>query len=206
VSLSRKLLTTGAVSVLSLGVIAATGGNAFAKTKYHGTGSISCSTVTGSLKFKPGLTFSGTKHEKSTFTLKLTGCKTSGSDAPTTGVTGTASGNSAIASNNCSALARGEPAPVTIKWKVKGGTIPTTFVDWPGESNSADSNNDINITFTTPASSSNAPNTGFTGGDSGAGSTAFLQTSENSTAAETACGSKKGLTGLTITSGDVAIS
>src|SRR5665213_2198827 len=78
----RKLMMVAAAAAMPLGVIAATGGIATAKAlptdASHDT--VTCTGISGSVKFKPALTTSGSPSSSGTTSIKgaLTGCTTNG--------------------------------------------------------------------------------------------------------------------------------
>ena len=132
----KKLLLTAAAVAMPVGLVAATGGIASAgapKTDVTNA-SITCDTVSGSLKFAPALTLAGGQPENSLVKLAVSGCTVSG--AP--GVTVTAGKGTGVLhsdSNNASGLlgSTAVTGQVKIKWTSnvkltsKMSTVTVTF-------------------------------------------------------------------------------
>ena len=183
--LSRKLLLAGAAIALPISTVAISGVASAAKT---GTGKVTCSTITGSISFKPALKTTGPfTTEKSSAKITLSGC-TGGTPTPSGGkVSQTLS--SATSTNNCTSLATGTSEQITVKWK--GGIAPTTtaFPPYKTGTNGAGDAGFVLSGGTT------------TGSYAGSGATASVYSNMTEAAILAACGTSKGLAKLTLSSG-----
>ena len=200
-------LMVGGVMVASVVLTSTTAGAKAAPAK----GTIVCSTVTGTIKFKPGLT-NTTRTVKMSVALKLanSGCIASGDTASPAKEWSTINTNNLNLSKSnvnlelpldCGGLNRGHNAPSTwtTKWSVPKGTAPS-IVSFDGFSAGASSDA---VTLSFPGGGTAGVTGSYTGTDGGANSTVSLVS--EGTDPLSACTSKKGLTSLTISLGTVDV-
>jgi hypothetical protein len=202
----RKMLVVAAAIAMPASVIAATGGLASAGgvTVNATTYSISCTGLTGSAKFNPGLMLTtGSPTETVSLKAALSGCTAtpSGGGAAITSISGSASGTiHSDASAGCTGLngAATDTGTLTVKWKAtpklsSGSTVfSVNTVTGGTDPGSA----------TTPQfvlSSPNSVSGSFQGSDGGASSVITADSTSNEGAVVAACGGKKGLTKLGLT-------
>ena len=132
----KKLLLTAAAVAMPVGLVAATGGVASAgapKTDVTNA-SISCTNVSGSLKFAPALTLAGGQPENTSVKLTVGGCTVTGAPGVTVSV-GKGTGVLHSANNNASGLlgSTAVTGQVNIKWTSnvkltsKMSTVAVTF-------------------------------------------------------------------------------
>jgi hypothetical protein len=155
-----------------------------ATTLKTGKGTYNCSSITGTIKFKPALTLSGgSGTETVTISTASSGC--SGGKPKVT--TSTGSATVTTDSTNCSSLETGLP---TITFNTTyPGAAPSTYT---ASSSSSTSGSGV-ITFTTSGTVTGSyPSTG-------ANSSATIK--QNESAIIASCGSTKGLKKLTIEDG-----
>lgn len=114
----RKILATAAIGMLSAGALGTFASASQAAAPVNGTGTVTCSTVTGGSKFKPGLVLTGSAFGNPSVPAAVaskgaySGCSGSGI------ATGAGKGASSLALNDCLALS-GPSVDMneTIKWK-----------------------------------------------------------------------------------------
>jgi hypothetical protein len=203
VSISRKLLMSSSAIALAIGVFATLGmGSAFAASPpVTGTGSVSCTSAAGTLKFSPPLNFTGGSAETVKVKLKLGGCSNSGGNVTTPSFSGKASGDISTATNDCTSLEGTQPVSgsLAVKWtgkvdKAKLNPSTLTLTSITGVASGA--NGDAGFTF------SDQPLTGsFAGTYSGQ-----IDSNESAStlAGSTGCGAKKGLKKLSIVAGTLS--
>lgn len=144
------------------------------------TGSVTCATVTGQVAFSPPLRVEGTSNnENIKFTLRLSGCTTTGSNVSgvTSGwlkITMTTPVTTNDRANACSVLILGNvAASATVKWKAPAGTrVNQSTLSTSGET-WGPYQDPLMVSLPGGGSASNS-GTSFSGGDSGAGSTISL--------------------------------
>jgi virginiamycin B lyase len=167
------------------------------------TGTVSCTSATGLLKFAPALTNSGASIETAAVKVTLGGCTATGSNVTSVGFTGKAKGSFSWSTNNCSALSGPNPVSgaLDVKWSGKAGTAklnPTTVALTTVTGFGSGQNGDVGISFANQAASGSFPSP----------LQAEFDTNENVQTASgpTGCGSRKGLKKLVIVAGDVSSS
>ncbi len=205
--IGRKLLFSAVALALPIGLVSLLGVQAASAGSPPGdaSGTVSCSSVTGLLKFSPPLSFSGSA-SSDTVSVKLVfhGCDAGGgSNVTSSNFNGKGKGTLTASSNNCNNLAGTQPVSGSVK------------VSWTGKDKSAHINPST-ITFNsftgTPAGANG--NVGFTfanqpvsGSFSG---TISGELDTNESAAQAAgnsaggCGAKHGMKKLNIVSGHVS--
>jgi hypothetical protein len=181
---------------------------AMAGAKSEASGTITCSAVTGTVTYKPGVhenTLPKTHHgvSKITYTLDLakSGCVVGGDSNPV-GDIGSFTAKSTI-SGKFACLSFAEPVSLTSSWTVKwGGTLTSSVVGFP-EIQIIKSGNEDPITFVFPGPMTGKAivNGSYPGADAGASSTLVLDTSQTASQIQTSCSSSTGLTSLTVASG-----
>jgi hypothetical protein len=170
-----------------------------------GTGTVSCTSATGLLKFSPSLTFTGSGNsDRVTAKVQLHGCNVSaGSNVTSTNFNGKGTGSITASSDNCSSLAgtQSVTGSVTVKWTAKAGKghiNPTkiTFTALTGEP--VGTNGNVGFTFSNQAVSGSFSSTSST-------VSGELDTNETAAAASGnsagGCGAKKGMRKLNIVAG-----
>ena len=121
-----RLMSTAAAAVLVGGLALFSPASAVPTPPKDGVGTVSCSKVSGSLKFSPALTYPGTQPTTITFTTVLNGCSGTGDGA------NVRSGKSVqtinAPTNDCLSLlnAAGQPRSGTLKWMAKPYTHALT--------------------------------------------------------------------------------
>jgi hypothetical protein len=203
VSLSRKLLMSSSAIALAVGVMATLGaGSAFAGSPpVAGTGTVSCTSAAGSLKFSPPLNFTGGSAETVKVKVTLGGCSNSGGNVTTPSFSGKASGTIDTSSNDCTNLEGTQPVSgsLDIKWNgkvAKAKLDPSTLTLSSITGVASGANGDAGFTF------SNQPLTGsFPAAYSGE-----IDSNESAStlAGSTGCGAKHGLKKLTIVAGSLS--
>ncbi len=190
------LLPLGVVVAMTAGCSSSTTPTASAPKVVVATGSVTCTTLTGTVSFSPPLTDSGTSPGTTSITVTSSGCTAAGSDVATvTGGTGTASVSNA--KDSCSSLLTPQPLTFDITWSP--ATIHKSVVTFSGYSIGASG-------FTLPASGGNVKVAGsFAGPDHGASSAATANSSEDAQALLAACGSSAGLASIPVTSGSLLL-
>jgi hypothetical protein len=185
VKLSRKLLLAGAAIALPVSTLAISGVASAAKT---GTGTVTCSTITGSISFKPALKSTGPyTAEKSTAKITLSGCS-GGVPTPKGGkVTQTLS--SATSTNDCTSLATGTSESITVKWK---GVAPSTTA-FPPYTTGTDSEGDAGFVLSKGTTTGSYPASGT--------ASAAVYTNQTEAQILAACGTSAGLKKLTLSQG-----
>ena len=176
----KKLLVAAAAVAMPVGLVAATGGIASAKGPMIdvSNASITCTNVTGQLKFAPALTVAGGKPENTNVKLTVTGCTVSGV-AGVTVSSGKGAGVLHSASNGAGGLlgATAVTGQVNIKWASspkltsKMSTVTVTFFTG---GTSTDGFATLDITAGHASVSGD-----FSGGDNGALTTLHAETGQS---------------------------
>jgi hypothetical protein len=201
----KKLLVAAAVVAMPVGLIAATGGIASAKgTMVDVTNaSITCTNVSGQLKFAPALTTAGGKPENTNVKLAVSGCTVSGAAVPVTVSAGKGAGVLHSASNGAAGLlgATAVTGQVNIKWASspkltsKMSTVTVTFFTG---GTSTDNHATLDI-----AAGHASVSGDFTGGDAGANTTLHAETGQTVAQLTTdITPPAKGIKSVTIVSGN----
>lgn len=202
----KKLLLTAAAVAMPVGLVAATGGIASAgapKTDVTNA-SISCTGVSGTLKFAPALTLAGGQPENTNVKLALSGCTVSG----VAGVTVSAGKGAGVlhSANNSAAGLLGSTAVtghVNIKWTSnvkltsKESTVTVTY--FTGGTDNTDGYATLDIL------AGNASVSGdFSGGDAGSHTTLHAETGQTVAAltATLTAPKSKGIKSVTMVSGN----
>lgn len=168
----------------------------------NGTGSVSCTKITGTVKFNPpikGFT-KNSNSETQSFTLTATGCKTSTGSNIKTVTKGTVSKSIKTTDTSCIGLAGGSTSSYAfpVNWTSSPAANAST-VDFIGfkivtQSGTKDEG------FSLPKTAGQASVAGsFAGSDKGKTSVAVAYSNETSTQLANAC--KTGVSSLTIASG-----
>jgi hypothetical protein len=159
-------------------------------------GTVACTGIKGTITFAPPLTLSGTSPEKTTITMTVTKCKTSGGGVKPKKGTVSQTISKTGSTNNCSSLTSSQSESLTVQWAPSSKINPTTasFSGYTVGSNAAGDEGFI------------LPNSGGTGTAVGSyaeasGVTAAAYSNETSTQLSSACAA--GLASLKITSGTV---
>ena len=211
----RKHLAVGAAAILlPMGVVAASASVAGAKKTTpaapvdvsHAT--VSCSSVTGNVKFSPKVTGTGGHPLASTISLKLAGCSVSG--ATVSGLTGKVVGTINSADNGILSLAAPNAAvtgSLGVTWKAGKSTpitSPTSTVNVTVINGGATDGiaADSHVTFTITSGSSVTGD--FQGSDSGATST-FSATSSDTIPGLLPQLNHHGISKLTFASGNLSL-
>lgn len=197
---TRKLILGAGALLLPLSsVFMISSGQVWAK-KGASPGTVTCASITGSVKYSPPLTAAGgASSETVTTKTTLTQCTVSGTGAkvPSKGTTSTKTTDT---SNGCVAVleAPGKAGTLTTKWSpgsieasVVSGPAPTTTVNPPGHGT-------ITLTYGGAGTTGSGS---FPGSDNFASSTASITLGQTEDQITASCSSSKGLKGLTIVSG-----
>lgn len=190
----RRHLVAVALLAGSIGAFGAATGPAGAVLVAHKTvtmtGTISCS-VSGTLKMSPALTTSTPTSTKISLSLKATGCTGDTSQGGATIVSGKISG-SVTTTTDCADLVLSVPDPTgSIAWTTTGNKAAATKFTLSGGSSSF-ATGDLVLSY----------DSAQTGSFAGSGSvTSTVDSSLSTLLGE--CGSKKGLSKVTIASGTV---
>jgi len=185
-----------AALTLAVGLVTALGsGTAFA-TKHKGsipTGTVSCTSITGTVTFKPPLTLTGTSPETASSKTTFSGCTASNKSVTVTG--GTSKAPVAVSSNSCTGLEGGGSSTAAISFDIAWSpkTAGKTVISFSGdtETNSSSGDAGFNLTGGTAVGSFAETNK----------ATGVAYTNETETALGAACSSSKGLASITIASG-----
>ncbi len=201
----KKLLLTAAAVAMPVGLVAATGGVASAaapKTDVTNA-SISCTTVSGTLKFAPALTLAGGQPENSGVKLSVSGCTVSGAPGVTVSA-GKGAGVLHSADNNAGGLlgSTAVTGQVNIKWtsnvKLTSKTSTVTVSFFTGGT-STDGFATLDILAGKASVSGD-----FSGGDAGANTTLHAETGQSVADLTTtlAAPKSKGIKSVTMVSGN----
>lgn len=165
-------------------------------------GSVTCSSVTGTVSFDPPLTSSGTSPETISLSLTSTGCTATGSAAQVTGNTTTATIQAPT--NDCTSLLNSQPAAVAVTWSPS--SVHASVVSYSGYSIvSAPTTGNVGLGL--PNGGGTASVTGsFPGADKGAKSTLAIYFNVSSTQVLGICAATGGLSSLTAVSGTITLS
>jgi len=157
------LLPLGVVIAVTAACSSSTTPTSSAPKVVVATGSVTCTTLTGTVSFAPPLTNSAKSPGTTSITVTSSGCTAVGSHVATvTGGTGTASISNAM--DSCASLLTPQPLTFDVTWSP--ATIHKSVVTFSSYSVGASG-------FTLPASGGKATVTGsFAGSDHGASSTA----------------------------------
>jgi hypothetical protein len=201
----KKLLLTAAAVAMPVGLVAATGGiaSAGAPATDVTNASITCTNVSGSLKFAPALTLAGGNPENTSVKLAVSGCTVSG----VAGVTVSAGKGSGVlhSTSNAATGLLGNTAvtgQVAIKWTSnvkltnKSSTVTVTYFTG-GTSTDGYASLDI--------LAGNASVSGdFSGGESGANTTLHAESGQTVAALTTtlAAPKSKGIKSITVVGGN----
>jgi hypothetical protein len=189
-----------------MAVVALTPAAAGAKSAASGT--ITCSAVTGTVTFKPGLHSNtlpskhhGISKEAVNLDLAKSGCVVGGDSSPV-GDTGNFTTKSTVSGQFTCAVLAANPGPGsswTVKW---GGKLTSSVVGFPDSQETAQGpDNVIGANYPAPVTGNASVTGSYPGADAGASSTLVWETSTPVTQVEAACASTSGLTSLTVTSG-----
>ncbi len=196
----RKVLLTAAALALPLALVGVVGtGTAFAAAAINAPGTVHCTSITGSVKFKPPLTLTA---GGTTVTAKgaMSGCSGSGGE---TGVTGKfkATITSSGPEHGCAGIASGTSSEVfTVKWKgdLHGAKAKfnSSTITVSGSSIVTNSHGDEGFELPNPAT----PHSSTVGSFAGTSSAeSFAYTNETASAFSASCAS--GIKSVTIASG-----
>jgi len=194
----RKLLVVAAAIALPVSIVAVTGGMAGASNP-HLSGaagdSVSCKSITGTVKFSPGLSKAGMKsgHTTTTVTATLTGCTVTGSTPITItkgSVKGTivgATGTSSKPTGTCTGLAGNstDNGKLTTTWTAsKGGPVPSSVLTVKSVSGGTAGGHG---TFTIPGSVKGSATGSFLGANNGGSDKSIAETTPTTSALLTGC-------------------
>jgi hypothetical protein len=184
--------------VVSIGV----GSASAKKPPVQETGTLTCSTLTGTLTFNPSLSSTGATSGPETTTAKVTvkGCTTgSATVKPTSGkVVETISGTGG---NSCTGLTKPSSTAETFTTKWSPKTIASTTISFPGYT--AITSPTVGFSLGGKGTTGQAGSS-YLGSDSGATSTAKAETADTTTQFLATC-DKSGIKTLKITSGSVTL-
>jgi hypothetical protein len=207
---ARKLAVMSIVAIaIPVAGIAGFGGvNAWAKgAPVTATGTVTCTTISGSAKFKPALISSGATSGTETITTKLTmsGCTTSGSNVSGTGKGAVKGTITTDMGNSCTGLfgVIDTTASLPVKWsgfssKIATSTINITQVD--GEAAGANGNPAFAWGSQAQATTNPSTVTGSFATSSGSGE---VDASISASTLATNCASKKGIKALDFSAGSI---
>jgi hypothetical protein len=186
---TRKFILGAGVLLLPLSSVFMIGSGSVWAKKGPSSGSVTCSSITGSVKYSPALTAAGgASTEKITTKTTLTNCVASGTGTDTT--------------NGCAAVltAPGKAGTLTTKWSP--GSIEASVVSGPAPKTSISGSGVITVTY----GGAGTTGTGsYPGSDNFASSKASITLAQTQAQIMSSCSSKKGLKGLTIASGSATI-
>ncbi len=199
----RKLLVVAAAIAMPISIVAVSGGTASASNPHTaGTDTITCTKLTGTVKFSPKLTDTGYTSGATTTTVTATvsGCSAKGSFTTkvTSGtVTGTikgAAGTKASPSGKCAALtgSNTDAGTLTTKWTATPADAPSVLV----VKSVAGGTKSSHGTFTIPGKTVGSASGSFLGANSGKSDKTVAQTTDTLTQILASC--KSGLSTLAI--------
>lgn len=206
----RKLAAGFAAIGLPLTAAAMVAGTTVASasgTPITANGTITCTKLSGTIKFKPPLVNGGSASETTTATITESGCTDTATNLPAgTVVTGSVKStlSSAGSTNSCASLATSEPESLAVKWSGKSGkstvSIAGSTVSFSGYNVVANSKHDEG--FQLPGNGSGGGGTSsvsgsFAGSDGGASSSALVYSTSTASTLAGDC-AKKGIKTLTI--------
>ena len=202
----RKLLLVAVAAAAPIGLIAIAGtAGAKGSPVNATTDTVTCTTLSGSVKFSPAVT-SSESAGTSTTTLKasFSGCSSNAAGLTVTSgkAAGTLTSTRTAGEDGCTALGGGSTASgsVTIAWKTSPKLSSGSSV-LQVNSEAGGLGGDGNATFTIPGTVPNgAPSGSFQGTNAGSGDQANAQTTEAAVTILNTCNGKKGLKTLDITS------
>jgi hypothetical protein len=200
----RKLMMVAAAAAMPLGVIAATGGIATAKAlptdASHDT--VTCTGISGSVKFKPALTTNGTPSSSGTTSIKgaLTGCTTNGGFSIVSNkVKGVLTSTSTHACTGLAGITQ-ETGTLTVTWKASVKLVSKTSTITIHTAQGGFDNTATHANFKIPGSpggTNSSVSGSFAGNDGGASSTTDANSVETLAAIGASCGAK-GLKAITL--------
>ncbi len=185
----KKLLLTAAAVAMPIGIIAtAAGASAASKPSIDvSNASITCTSVAGLAKFAPPLTIGGTGYFESTHVKLVLGeCTVSGSATPVTITGGKGDGTLHSASTNAASLLGPDPVSgfVTIHWMTKSKlTLKQSVVFVSVVNGGAPTDGYVSVAVSAGDASVGGD---FTGGDGGANSTMYAESTQTLASLETA--------------------
>ena len=189
------VLLVAAVTALNAGTASA------GAPPVNATGTVSCSSVSGSLKLGPALNLTGGSVETIKVKLMLDGCEATGTNVTSSGFSGKAKGSLSLPTNNCSILNNTNSASgsLLIKWSAKAGLAKVnpsslSFTSLTGTPTGG--NGDAGFVFSNQALSGS-----FAGGLRGE-----IDSGQTAVAIDgaTGCGASKGLKKLAIAAGHIS--
>lgn len=198
----KKLILGAAAIVLPLGSVAGIAGAAQLPFIDGSNATISCTNVTGKIKFSPAITTNGGSPLSSSVKLKISGCTTAGISGPIV-KSGLATGTLHTASNSFSGLngTIASTGTIYIVWKTKGNKLINS---WSSVSvNAITAGTDANVTFDIKKGDSSVTGS-FTGGDDGANSE-ITSVEDTVSSLIGPLSGKKGIKSLTVQSGSLAL-
>jgi hypothetical protein len=190
-------LVLGVAAVTALNVGTASAG----APPVNATGTVSCSSITGSLKFGPALNLTGGSAETIKVKLMLDGCEATGSNVTSSGFSGKAKGSLSIPTNDCTILnkANSVSGSLLIKWSVKAGLAklnPSSLSFTSLTGTPTGGNGDVGFVFSDQALSGSF--SGVLGGEIDSGQTAAAIDGASG------CGAPKGLKKLAVAAGHLS--
>jgi hypothetical protein len=211
VKFSRKVMMSAAAFVLPLGLLSFVGvellGSSSAAAVTVANGTINCTTLKGTVSFKPPLeTTSDTTKDTTTIKATLSACHYTSTNIGTGTVTGTVTSTHIGTNNACSGLATPSSQKLKVVWKDSNGTAlaPTTtlFSGYDPLVNGSGSTAIVGFDLPqdTGGTASVSAGGSFAGTDSGASSESNAWANQNAGAISAACGNATtdGLKSLTI--------
>jgi hypothetical protein len=201
----RKLLLVAVATAAPFGVLAATAGVASAGTTVDATtATVTCTGISGTVKFTPPVTTSESAGTgKTSIKASLSGCTTNdGVTVTGAKASGTLTTTRTAGENGCVALAGGSDAtgPLTVKWKTSPKLSSGSSVVQVNSVKGSIGGNG-NADFTIPGTIPNGtPSGSFQGTDNGAGDTTSAQTTTSAGSILATCEGKKGLKSIAIAS------
>ncbi len=200
----RKMLVVAAAIAMPVSIIAVSGGIAGASNPHAGsatTDTISCTKITGSVKFSPALTTKGYTSgvTTTTVTATLTGCTVKGTytDKVTSGaVSGTIKSTKGKGGTCGGLVAKSitDAGTLTTKWKATPA-VPNSGLNIKSVAGGTKNNHG---TFTIPGTVKGTAAGSFQGANKGASDKTIAQTTATVSQLATACSSKGGLSSLAI--------
>jgi hypothetical protein len=192
---TRKIIIGTGALLVPLALVTAIGPTtAWAKSTVQ-PGTVTCKSVTGYVKFSPGLTAAGGKSVKVTSSTTYSSCTaTGGGISPTKG---TEKSTSTASSNGCTAVLEAAPTTETFTTKWSPSNIASSTTIFPASAIKS-SESPVSLTY----GGTGTTGTGsYTGTDGGAKTTATVVFTQTVASITSACTTKAGLKELTIASG-----
>lgn len=188
-------LCTGAAVLLAGALTLSAGPAAVAGTQ---PGSVSCTQVTGVVRFDPPLTTGGSASEVASLALLVKGCLASGGGSSPR--VGHGSGDLSMATNGCTNLSSASKAAVTIAVAWRPTKVGSSEVTFAGYSPTTAASLGLKMGGRRTSASGS-----YVGTDAGAASTATVTFNLTPTEVEAACASANGLKMLKIAAGVLAL-